>query len=36
MINWFYEKCDDDMKETGEDYEDVLGMSFNYIIVEEF
>jgi len=36
QINWYYEEYDDDMKETGEDYEDVLGMSFNYIEVEEF
>ncbi len=36
QINWIYEEDDDDMKETGEDYEDILGMSFNYIQVEEF
>lgn len=30
-INWMYEEYDDDMKETGEDYEDILGVSFNYI-----
>ena len=36
QVNWYYEEYDDDMKETGEDYEDVLGMSFNYIAVEEF
>ena len=35
-VNWYYEECDGDMKETGEDYEDVLGMSFNYIAVEDF
>ena len=31
VINWFYEECDDDMRETGEDYEDILGVSFNHI-----
>ena len=30
-INWIYEACDEDMKESGEDYEDLLGLSFNYI-----
>ncbi len=30
-INWYYEACDDDMKETGEDYADMLGVNFNYI-----
>lgn len=35
-VNWFYEEYDEDMKETGEDYEDVLDLSFNYIEVEEF
>lgn len=31
VINWFYESYDDDMKETGEDYEDILGVRFNHI-----
>lgn len=31
VINWFYEECDDDMKETGRDYEKILGVSFNHI-----
>jgi len=31
VINWFYEECDDDMKETGKDYENKLGIPFNYI-----
>ncbi len=30
-INWYYEAFDDDMKETGEDYENVLGLKFNYV-----
>ncbi len=33
VINWFYDETDDDMKETGEDYEDLLGVTFNYIPV---
>ena len=35
-VNWFYEEEDEDMRETGEDYEEVLGLSFNYIEIEEF
>ena len=31
VVNWYYDEFDDDMKETGEDYEDILGMDFNYI-----
>lgn len=34
-VNWFYEEEDEDMKETGEDYEDVLGLSFNYIAIQD-
>lgn len=34
-VNWYYEEEDDDMRETGEDYEDVLGLSFNYIVIED-
>ena len=30
-VNWFYEEGDEDMKEAGEDYEDILGMEFNYV-----
>ena len=32
-INWYYEEDDFDMKEAGEDYEDILGIEFNYISV---
>lgn len=31
VVNWRYEDWDDDMRETGEDYEEILGMSFNYL-----
>ncbi|MEQ9402941.1 MAG: DUF1987 domain-containing protein [Cyclobacteriaceae bacterium] len=31
VINWFYEEFDEDMRETGEDYENILGVSFNHI-----
>lgn len=31
IINWFYDEYDEDMREAGEDYEDVLGVKFNYI-----
>lgn len=32
-INWYYEEDDFDMKEAGEDYEDILDIEFNYIAV---
>lgn len=32
-IKWYYEQDDPDMKETGEDYEDLLNLSFEYIPV---
>ncbi|MBE61196.1 MAG: nuclear pore complex subunit [Flammeovirgaceae bacterium] len=34
VINWYYEEDDEDMLETGEDYQDLLGMNFNYIELE--
>jgi len=30
-INWCYDEYDDEMRETGEDFENSLGVSFNYI-----
>lgn len=35
-INWYYEEDDEGMMETGEEYEDLAGMPFNFIGVEEF
>lgn len=29
-INWYYDSYDEDMKELGEDYEDLTGLKFNY------
>lgn len=34
VVNWFYDEDDSDMLETGEDYEDVLGLDFNFIPTE--
>ena len=34
-INWHYEEGDDDMQETGEDFEELIGLKFNYIEVED-
>jgi len=31
-INWYYEEEDDDMLEAGEDYSDLLGVDFNFIV----
>lgn len=30
-INWFYEENDEDMREVGEDYANVLNLNFNFI-----
>ncbi|MFA5152714.1 MAG: DUF1987 domain-containing protein [Clostridia bacterium] len=30
IINWYYEN-DDDSKETGEDYQNIIGVPFNFI-----
>ncbi len=35
VINWHFEEDDEDMLETGEDYEDILGLNFDYIMMEE-
>lgn len=32
-FNWWYEDDDEDMKETGEDYQDVLGIPFNIRVI---
>ncbi len=34
VINWHYEEEDEDMMETGEDFEELIEMSFNYIAEE--
>ncbi len=33
-INWFYEEFDDDMREVGEDYSDVINMPFLYFTLD--
>ncbi len=35
LVQWFYEEDDEEMMETGEDYEDVSGLPFEIIAVEE-
>ncbi len=35
VINWSYEKNSDEMRETGEDYSDLLDMHFNYVELNE-
>ncbi len=32
-INWMYEEDDEDMRETGEDYADILGAQFNFVVI---
>lgn len=35
LVQWFYEEDDEEMMETGEDYEDVSGLPFEIIALEE-
>lgn len=35
LVKWYYEEDDEEMMETGEDYEDVSGLPFEIIEVEE-
>ncbi len=34
LVNWYYDKFDTDMKETGIDFKDILSLDFNLIAVE--
>ncbi len=35
LVEWYYEEDDEEMMETGEDYEDVSGLPFEIISFEE-
>ena len=35
LVKWYYEEDDEEMMETGEDYEDVSGLTFEIIALEE-
>lgn len=35
LVKWYYEEDDEEMMETGEDYEDVSGLKFEILEVEE-
>jgi hypothetical protein len=35
LVEWYYEEDDEEMMETGEDYEDVSGLPFKIIAVED-
>jgi hypothetical protein len=35
IVNWYFEQDDEDMEEAGEDYQAIIGLSFNMIEVEE-
>ncbi len=35
FVKWYYEEDDEEMMETGEDYEDVSGLPFEIIALEE-
>jgi hypothetical protein len=34
-INWYYEEDDEDMLETGEDFEDILKLPFTFIEIKD-
>jgi hypothetical protein len=34
IFNWFYFEADEDLLDAGEEFEELLGISFNYIIIE--
>lgn len=31
VVNWYYDEMDEDMKEVGEDFSDILNIPFNFI-----
>lgn len=35
LVKWYYEEDDEEMMETGEDYEDVSGLEFEIIAIED-
>ena len=35
LVKWYYEEDDEEMMETGEDYEDVSGLPFEILELEE-
>ena len=35
VINWYADEDDEDMQETGEDYQDIVNIPFNIHLVEE-
>ncbi len=35
QVDWCYDEDDEEMMETGEDYEDITGLEFNYHEIEE-
>jgi hypothetical protein len=35
LVNWYYEEEDDDMREKGEDYSDILNLPFHILLLNE-
>ena len=35
VIKWYYDEYDDDMLESGEDYQALVGFDFEFIVIEE-
>ncbi len=35
LVEWYYEEDDEEMMETGEDYEDVSGLPFEIISIDD-
>ncbi len=34
-INWFYDEMDEDMLDAGEEFEDMLDVEFNFVVIPE-
>jgi len=35
LFNWFFEEDDEDMEEAGQDYQAIIGLPFNMVLVDE-
>ena len=32
MVNWYYDEMDEDMKDAGEEFEDIVNIKFNFMV----
>jgi len=35
FVKWYYDEDDDDMLESGEDYQDLIDINFDFIVLED-